>query len=171
MPSCYSPTFPEAESWLSGEPGQGAGTFAGFEDELGLGLSDDTVHGDVLQDEVAQSFGAFNGHVEVEVLHSAAKYLGGHGDVMGGVVACADQATAATLRQVRAITGALLHPLGAYLLHRGLATLPVRVRRQQESARQVAGWLATSWWRPCITQASTATPVACSGARCMARGR
>jgi methionine-gamma-lyase len=76
------------------------------------------------------------------VLHSATKYLGGHGDVMGGVVACADQATAATLRQVRAITGALLHPLGAYLLHRGLATLPVRVRRQQESARQVAGWLA-----------------------------
>jgi methionine-gamma-lyase len=77
------------------------------------------------------------------VLHSATKYLGGHGDAMGGVVACADQATAAALRQVRAITGALLHPMGAYLLHRGLATLPVRVRRQQESARQVADWLAS----------------------------
>src|SRR5215472_5995453 len=76
------------------------------------------------------------------VLHSATKYLGGHGDVMGGVVACADQATAAALRRVRAVTGALLHPMGAYLLHRGLATLPVRVRRQQDSAQQVAGWLA-----------------------------
>src|SRR5262245_42936365 len=76
------------------------------------------------------------------VLHSATKYLGGHGDVMGGVVACADQTTAAALRRVRAVTGALLHPMGAYLLHRGLATLPVRVRRQQDSAQQVAGWLA-----------------------------
>jgi len=76
------------------------------------------------------------------VLHSATKYLGGHGDVIGGVVACADEATAAALRRVRAVTGALLHPMGAYLLHRGLATLPVRVRHQQESARQVAGWLA-----------------------------
>jgi methionine-gamma-lyase len=76
------------------------------------------------------------------VLHSAAKYLGGHGDVMGGVVACADEPTAAALRRVRAVTGALLHPMGAYLLHRGLATLPVRVRRQQESAQQVAAWLA-----------------------------
>jgi methionine-gamma-lyase len=76
------------------------------------------------------------------VLHSATKYLGGHGDVIGGVVACADETTAASLRRVRAVTGALLHPMGAYLLHRGLATLPVRVRHQQESARHVAGWLA-----------------------------
>ena len=73
-------------------------------------------------------------------LHSATKYLGGHGDVVGGVIAC-DARTAASLRRVRAITGAILHPLGAYLLHRGLATLPVRVRAQQESARAVADWL------------------------------
>jgi methionine-gamma-lyase len=61
---------------------------------------------------------------------------------MGGAVACADEPTAAALRRVRAVTGALLHPMGAYLLHRGLATLPLRVRRQQDSAQQVAGWLA-----------------------------
>jgi methionine-gamma-lyase len=73
-------------------------------------------------------------------LHSATKYLGGHGDVVGGVIAC-DARTAAALRRVRAITGAILHPLGAYLLHRGLATLPVRVRAQQDSARAVADWL------------------------------
>jgi hypothetical protein len=295
-----------AEGRLSGEPGEGAGAVTGFEDELGLGLPDDAVHGDVLKDEVAQGLWAFDGYVEVEVvfagdvegledagyagqvgvelvdvlavvaaepdldhgldreaegaerepdlgaaddaavaqgadpvgaggfgesepggeglvgqvgvtgqcaqdrqvglveagpggglgfrqgetvetpanptldladiaavaaqadgvpvlvdntfatpvlqnpagrgatlvLHSATKYLGGHGDVVGGVVACADEATAAALRRVRAITGALLHPMGAYLLHRGLATLPLRVRRQQESARQIAGWLA-----------------------------
>ncbi|MCD0447327.1 PLP-dependent transferase [Glycomyces sp. A-F 0318] len=76
------------------------------------------------------------------VLHSATKYLGGHGDVVAGVVACGSE-TAAALRRVRAVTGALLHPLGAYLLHRGLATLPLRVRAQQSGAQRVAAWLAT----------------------------
>jgi methionine-gamma-lyase len=75
-------------------------------------------------------------------LHSATKYLGGHGDVIGGIIAC-DAERAAALRRVRAITGALLHPLGAYLLHRGLATLPIRMRAQQETARRVADWLTT----------------------------
>ncbi|MFD4959803.1 trans-sulfuration enzyme family protein [Microbacterium sp. NPDC058389] len=75
-------------------------------------------------------------------LHSATKYLGGHGDVVGGVVAC-DAPLAAALRRTRAITGAIMHPLAAYLLHRGLATLPVRVRAQQEGARIVAEWLTT----------------------------
>jgi methionine-gamma-lyase len=76
------------------------------------------------------------------VLHSATKYLGGHGDAMGGVVATSAE-RAAALRRVRAVTGALLHPLGAYLLHRGLATLPLRVRAQQAGAEKVAGRLAT----------------------------
>lgn len=74
-------------------------------------------------------------------LHSATKYIGGHGDVIAGVIACAEP-TAQALRRVRAITGALLHPLGAYLLHRGLATLPVRMQRQQQSAARVVEWLA-----------------------------
>lgn len=73
-------------------------------------------------------------------LHSATKYLGGHGDVMGGVIACSEE-HATMLRPVRAITGALLHPLAAYLLHRGLTTLPLRVRAQQQSARRIAEWL------------------------------
>ena len=73
-------------------------------------------------------------------LHSATKYLGGHGDVIAGVVACGEE-TAQALRRVRAVTGGLLHPLGAYLLHRGLTTLPVRVRHQQESARRIVQWL------------------------------
>ncbi len=75
-------------------------------------------------------------HGAAFALHSATKYLGGHGDVIGGVVACSEE-RAESLRRVRAVTGALLHPLGAYLLHRGLATLPVRVRAQQDGARRV----------------------------------
>ncbi len=75
------------------------------------------------------------------VLHSATKFLGGHGDVVGGVVAC-DEAWAASLRQVRALTGGILHPLGAYLLHRGLRTLPLRVRAQQATAAELANRLA-----------------------------
>lgn len=73
-------------------------------------------------------------------LHSATKYLGGHGDVMGGVIATSTS-WARLLRQVRALTGGLLHPMAAYQLHRGLQTLPVRVRAQQESAREIAAWL------------------------------
>ncbi|HEX5770532.1 MAG TPA: PLP-dependent aspartate aminotransferase family protein [Nocardioidaceae bacterium] len=71
------------------------------------------------------------------VLHSATKYLGGHGDVVGGVVAC-DEEWAAKLRPVRALTGGILHPLAAYLLHRGLRTLPIRVRAQQATAAELA---------------------------------
>ncbi|MGW1818969.1 trans-sulfuration enzyme family protein [Streptomyces sp. NPDC002125] len=71
------------------------------------------------------------------VLHSATKYLGGHGDVMGGVVAC-DEEFAATLRQVRFATGGVLHPMAGYLLLRGLSTLPVRVRAASASAAELA---------------------------------
>ncbi|MFD7072825.1 trans-sulfuration enzyme family protein [Nocardioides sp. NPDC059952] len=73
-------------------------------------------------------------------LHSATKYIGGHGDVVGGVIACGEE-SAVLLRQVRAVTGGLLHPLGAYLLHRGLATLPTRIRAQQAAAIEIAAWL------------------------------
>lgn len=52
-------------------------------------------------------------HGATLVLHSATKFMGGHGDVMGGVVAT-DHEWTARLRQVRAITGAVLHPLAAY---------------------------------------------------------
>ncbi len=76
-------------------------------------------------------------HGATLVLHSATKYLGGHGDVMGGVIAT-DQDWVERLRRVRALTGGLLHPMAAYLLQRGLRTLPLRVRAQQETARVLA---------------------------------
>jgi len=60
---------------------------------------------------------------------------------MAGIIATGPE-WAASLRRVRAVTGGVLHPLAAYLLHRGLQTLPIRVRAQQESAQRVAEWLS-----------------------------
>ena len=75
------------------------------------------------------------------VLHSATKFLGGHGDVIAGVVATSEE-LAAPIRQVRVATGAILHPLAAYLLHRGMPTLPLRVERAQATAQVLAERLA-----------------------------
>lgn len=71
------------------------------------------------------------------VLHSATKFLGGHGDAMGGVVTCAEE-FAQRLRRVRIATGGVLHPSAAYLLQRGLATLPVRMERSSATAAVLA---------------------------------
>ncbi|MEV4556853.1 aminotransferase class I/II-fold pyridoxal phosphate-dependent enzyme [Kitasatospora sp. NPDC049285] len=75
------------------------------------------------------------------VLHSATKAIGGHGDVLAGAVACSAE-WAARLRRIRAVTGAILHPLAGYLLHRGLQTLPLRVRAASATAARLADWLA-----------------------------
>lgn len=79
-------------------------------------------------------------HGATLVLHSATKFLGGHGDVLAGVVAGGPD-WCARIRSVRAVTGAVLHPLAAYQTHRGLQTLPVRVRAQQDTAQVLARWL------------------------------
>jgi methionine-gamma-lyase len=76
------------------------------------------------------------------VLHSGTKFLGGHGDVMAGVVACSGD-WMRRIRQVRVLTGGNLHPMAAYTLHRGLQTLAVRVRAAQASARVLAWRLST----------------------------
>lgn len=80
-------------------------------------------------------------HGATLVLHSATKFLGGHGDVLAGAVAT-DGSWARELRKVRVITGNVLHPLAAYLLHRGLPTLPLRVRAAQENAGFLAARLS-----------------------------
>lgn len=80
-------------------------------------------------------------HGATLVLHSATKFLGGHGDVLAGIVATNND-WATELRKVRVITGNVLHPLAAYLLHRGLPTLPLRVRAQQAGAQVIAERLA-----------------------------
>jgi len=80
-------------------------------------------------------------HGATLVLHSVTKFLGGHGDVLAGIVAT-NAEWSARLRSVRALTGGVMHPLSAYLGHRGLQTLPVRVRAQQAGAQAVAAWFA-----------------------------
>ncbi|MGG6461603.1 trans-sulfuration enzyme family protein [Solilutibacter silvestris] len=71
------------------------------------------------------------------VVHSATKFLGGHGDVIAGVVCCSEE-LAKPLRKVRVSTGANLHPLAAFLIHRGLPTLGLRVERAQANAIELA---------------------------------
>jgi len=72
------------------------------------------------------------------VLHSATKYLGGHDDVLLGAVVCKRKEDAARLHELRTHTGAVAAPDPAYLLSRGLKTLELRVRRQTESATELA---------------------------------
>ena len=74
------------------------------------------------------------------VIHSATKYLGGHGDVLAGVVVTS-AARREVLMDVLKTTGANLGPLEAWLLLRGLRTLVLRVQRQCTSALAVAQWL------------------------------
>lgn len=76
------------------------------------------------------------------VLHSATKYLGGHGDVMAGVVACSAE-RAHGLRERQKLLGANLGPQEAWLALRGLKTLPLRMRQHCANAQTVADWLAT----------------------------
>jgi cystathionine beta-lyase/cystathionine gamma-synthase len=75
------------------------------------------------------------------VLHSATKYIGGHSDVTGGVVTGRADLIS-QIRTVRIDTGSSLAPDEAFLLRRGLETLPVRVRRQCSTAMVFAATLA-----------------------------
>lgn len=71
------------------------------------------------------------------VVHSATKYFGGHSDSTGGVVV-GRAALVAPVRAVRIHTGGILAPDEAFLLRRGLETLPLRVRRQCDTAALLA---------------------------------
>ena len=75
------------------------------------------------------------------VIHSATKYLGGHGDVLGGVVVTSKERRR-ELNEINKLVGANLGPQEAWLVLRGIKTLPLRVQRQCENAAQVAAWLA-----------------------------
>ncbi len=75
------------------------------------------------------------------VVHSATKYLGGHGDVLGGIVVTS-AARRAELLDINKLVGANLGPQEAWLIQRGLKTLPLRVERQCANAVQIAAWLA-----------------------------
>jgi cystathionine beta-lyase/cystathionine gamma-synthase len=73
-------------------------------------------------------------------VHSATKYIGGHSDTTGGV-AVASPELIGRIRSARIDLGPCLAPDEAYLLHRGLETLPLRVQRQCETAAAFAAAL------------------------------
>jgi cystathionine beta-lyase/cystathionine gamma-synthase len=74
------------------------------------------------------------------VIHSTTKYLGGHGDVLSGVV-ITSAARRADLFEIIKMTGANLGPQEAWLVLRGIRTLPLRMRQHCENALAVARWL------------------------------
>lgn len=71
---------------------------------------------------------------------SATKYLGGHSDLVAGVIAGRD-ADVVACWNVAKVTGPTLDPMAAWLLHRGLKTLYMRVRRASDNAQSLAQWL------------------------------
>jgi cystathionine gamma-synthase len=76
------------------------------------------------------------------VVHSATKYLGGHNDVLAGLVVARDPELAERLFFLQNSIGAVLGPQDCWLLLRGIKTLALRMERHQENACRVAQWLA-----------------------------
>jgi len=76
------------------------------------------------------------------VIHSATKYLGGHGDLVAGLAAgSAEVMERVRLYGLKDMTGAALSPFNAMLIMRGMKTLALRMERHSQSAHQVARWL------------------------------
>lgn len=74
------------------------------------------------------------------VLHSATKYLGGHNDLLAGVV-CGSREKLADVRGLRGIMGAINSPHNVYLLERGLKTFELRMQRHNQNGQRVAEFL------------------------------
>jgi len=84
------------------------------------------------------------------VLHSATKYLGGHGDLVGGIaVGGIEDMARVRLVGVKDMTGAVMSPFTAFLVLRGLKTLALRMGRHGQSAQAIARWLEA---HPAVSQ-------------------
>lgn len=75
------------------------------------------------------------------VVHSATKYLGGHSDLVAGLVVVKDTDLAGRLAFIQNATGGVLVPFDSFLLIRGIKTLGVRLDRHVENAEKIAGYL------------------------------
>ncbi|WP_066309100.1 PLP-dependent aspartate aminotransferase family protein [Bacillus sp. FJAT-29814] len=75
------------------------------------------------------------------VVHSASKYLGGHSDIVGGALITSTEIMNRLFYDEYQLFGGAMPPYEAWLLTRGLRTLPLRMKAHQESARQVAEFL------------------------------
>ncbi|MBQ9258002.1 MAG: PLP-dependent transferase [Acidaminococcaceae bacterium] len=75
------------------------------------------------------------------VLHSGTKYLGGHNDLLAGILVTKNEEDAERIKFLQNTIGAVLSPFDSWLLLRGLKTLPLRMERHAASALQIAKWL------------------------------
>ncbi|WJH33385.1 aminotransferase class I/II-fold pyridoxal phosphate-dependent enzyme [Paenibacillus sp. CC-CFT747] len=75
------------------------------------------------------------------VVHSASKYLGGHSDIIGGVIIGRKEAMTQIMHRERGMLGGIMDPHQAWLLLRGIRTLPLRMREHQANAMKVAQFL------------------------------
>ncbi len=76
------------------------------------------------------------------VMHTMSKYIGGHSDIIGGILAVKDEVLGQALyEQIRPWFGGILGPMEAWLAIRGLRTLNLRVEKHQETAMAVAAFL------------------------------
>ena len=78
------------------------------------------------------------------VVHSGTKYLGGHNDVLSGIVVTNDDKIIERLRFILKSTGSTLAPFEAWLVLRGLKTLHIRLDRAQDNSIKLAKWLKTN---------------------------
>lgn len=75
------------------------------------------------------------------VIHSATKYLGGHSDLIAGLVITKEKELGEKIKFIQNASGAILSPFDSWLVIRGIETLPLRIRQHCNSAQQVAEFL------------------------------
>lgn len=75
------------------------------------------------------------------IIHSATKYLGGHSDLIAGLVVCKTQELGEKIKFIQNATGAVLGPWDSWLTIRGIETLDLRIEKQCNSAQTIAEWL------------------------------
>jgi methionine-gamma-lyase len=75
------------------------------------------------------------------VVHSMTKFINGHADIVAGMIVAADEKNYNLIRPVMVNMGCNMDPHQAYMVHRGLKTLGIRIEKAQESARKVAEYL------------------------------
>ncbi len=84
------------------------------------------------------------------VLHSASKYMAGHSDIIAGAICASEERMLPILKYEINLFGCALAPFPAWLLTRGLRTLPIRMARHRETGNAVAAWLEASKAVDCV---------------------
>jgi len=76
------------------------------------------------------------------VMHSATKYLAGHSDLIAGILVTADAELGKKLQYFQNACGAILSPFDSWLVIRGLETLHLRIKQQEQTAQEIAAYLS-----------------------------